>query len=99
MKKANQKQPILSLIEDDLRNARLIHGLNKLGLYTEEHFLHLSQTVFRLMGFPESQASDAAYDRYHKLSRKAVRVPPENSLGLKLLAVEIYTELKMCRKV
>jgi hypothetical protein len=35
----NTKQLLLSLIEDDLRNSKLINGLKDLGLYTDDYTL------------------------------------------------------------
>lgn len=44
------KELILSLIKDDLINVRLVHGLEKLGLASGEYYLHLSETIFKLVG-------------------------------------------------
>lgn len=44
------KELILSLIKDDLVNVRLVHGLEKLGLDSGDYYLHLSETIFKLIG-------------------------------------------------
>lgn len=46
----NEKELILSLIKDDLTNVRLVHGLEKLGLDSGNYYLHLSETIFKLIG-------------------------------------------------
>ena len=46
----NGKELILSLIKDDLINVRLVHGLEKLGLDSGNYYLHLSETIFKLVG-------------------------------------------------
>ena len=58
------KQLILSLIKDDLVNAKLVYSLNALGLNASSYFLHLSETVFQLLKIKEDERSDELYERY-----------------------------------
>ncbi len=46
----NEKELIIGLIKDDLINVRLVHGLEKLGLDSGNYYLHLSETIFKLIG-------------------------------------------------
>lgn len=46
----SKKDLIISLIKDDLVNVRLVHGLDKLGLDSGNYYLHLSETIFKLVG-------------------------------------------------
>lgn len=45
-----RKNLIISLIKDDLTNIRLVYGLDKLGLDSGDYYLHLSETIFKLIG-------------------------------------------------
>ena len=45
-----EKELIVSLIKDDLTNIRLVAGLDKLGLDSGDYYLHLSETIFKLVG-------------------------------------------------
>lgn len=45
-----EKELIVSLIKDDLTNVRLVYGLDTLGLDSGDYYLHLSETIFKLVG-------------------------------------------------
>lgn len=45
-----KKELIVSLIKDDLTNIRLVYGLDALGLDSGDYYLHLSETIFKLVG-------------------------------------------------
>lgn len=50
MQSINEKEFIIGLIKDDLTNIRLVHGLDLLGLDSGNYYLHLSETIFKLIG-------------------------------------------------
>lgn len=50
IKNMTEKELIISLIKDDLTNIRLVYGLDKLGLDSGDYYLHLSETIFKLVG-------------------------------------------------
>ena len=58
---------IIRLIKEDLKNYRLIKGLNALGLTSSEYLLDIAYVVFRLMGFEEGQINDELYQFYAQL--------------------------------
>ena len=94
MKAIEKKKLILSLIKDDLINAKLVHGLNEMGLIADPYFLQLSDTVFKLMGFKEGKKSDRAFERYMDLSKKATQVDISLShKPMEKLALKIYKEI------
>jgi len=98
MKPRNKQHLIISLITDDLRNARLVYGLQSIGLQSDDHLLNLGQTIFKLMDFPDTLESDPIFDHYYKLSRKATKIHLEDTAKLLQLAKEIYHELKRQRR-
>lgn len=51
-----KKELIISLIKDDLTNIRLVHGLDLLGLDSGNYYLHLSETIFKLIGITADDA-------------------------------------------
>lgn len=90
----DQKNLILSLIKDDLIHVKLIYSFEKLGFYSDCYCLHLSSTVFELMGFKSSKESDEVFDRYLELSEKVVDIDiTESNESMEKLALEIYDEL------
>ncbi len=56
IKNMPEKELIISLIKDDLVNVRLVHGLEKLGLDSGNYYLHLSETIFKLIGITTDDA-------------------------------------------
>jgi hypothetical protein len=86
-----KKQLILSLIKDDLINAKLLRGLNKVGLDADKYCLFLSGTIFDLMGYPNTERSDEIFSEYIKLTERSdgidIRETPNTLDGL---AHEIY---------
>jgi hypothetical protein len=88
------KKFILSLIKDDLINAKLVLGLKALGLHPDDYCLYLSGKVFSLMGFKESAQTDQIYEKYLELTEKVKEIDIALSMNqLEELALQIYTEL------
>ena len=48
-----QQEIIIRLIKDHLVQTRLINGLNQLGLCADDYYLHLSDTIFKMLGIPD----------------------------------------------
>lgn len=95
MKAKNKKKLIISLIKDDLINAKLVNSLNEIGLRADDYFLHLSDTIFKLMGFEDNEETETIYERYIELSKRALFVDiSQSNEPMEDLAVQIYTEIK-----
>lgn len=95
----DQKKLILSLIKDDLIHVKILYSFEKLGFYSDCYSLHLSSTVFELMGYKNSKQSDKAFERYLELAEKAVLIDiTESNKPMEKLAMEIYEELYLKRK-
>ena len=62
------KSLIIRLIKEDLKNYRLVKGLNDLRLTSSEYLLDIAYVVFRLMGFEEGQIDDDLHQFYVKLT-------------------------------
>ncbi len=83
---------ILSLIKDDLMHNRLMHGLYKLGLETDDYALGLCDTIFSLMQVP---ATDENYDFYVRLTEGVEVIDMWNkNVELERLAIAIYRGLE-----
>lgn len=94
MNTMNKEKLILSLIKDDLINNCLIRKLERIGLYSECYYLHLSSTIFELMGFENYKEADELYDKYIELTEKAGSIDiTQSNKPLEKLAVEIYRDL------
>lgn len=62
LNKMLQKDIIISLIKDDLTNIRLVSGLERLGLDAGKYYLHLNETIFKLVGLKEDR--DDFFEKY-----------------------------------
>jgi hypothetical protein len=91
--KAASKQLLISLIKDDLIHTKLINGLDALGLEALDYHIHLSETIFELLGFPDN--SDDAFEFYLSELKRARRLSIRiNREAFDVLALTIYTELE-----
>jgi hypothetical protein len=93
MKNINDKELVIALIKDDLINKKLVNGLIGIGLDAGNYFLHLSETVFKLMGFEDAQSNEI-FDRYMELASNAMFIDISNAdKSMDDLALHIYTDL------
>jgi len=97
IKNMTEKELILSLIKDDLTNIRLVHGLDLLGLDSGNYYLHLSETIFKLIGITidDTDFFEEYMDECRTVNNIDIFKHPEllNSLALSLYnkLIEEYT--------
>lgn len=96
METARLNQLVLSLIKDDLINLRLVYGLQAMGIQADGYMLHLSNSVFELMGYESAdRRTDSIHDHYIRLSQKIAHIDIfEAPELLDELAREIFVYLK-----
>jgi hypothetical protein len=89
-----KKRLIISLIKDDMINSKLVNGLIDAGLYAETYFLHLSETIFELLGFPDDDLGEQAYEYYLEQIKRAQSIDLRKSNEpLNAVAEDIYEGL------
>jgi hypothetical protein len=94
MKSISDKKLILSLIKDHLINSKLVNSLNEMGLNADNYFLHLSDTIFNLMGYEDNDETEETFERYMELSKRAMFIDiSQSNKPLDDLALQIYIEL------
>jgi hypothetical protein len=81
-----QKDLILRLIKDDLINTYLIDSFEKIGFYSSEYRLNLSDTVFKLLGID----NDELYELY---LLKCSEIAKKNLIKDKILLEEGTREI------
>ena len=89
-----QKDLIQRLIKDDLFNTYLIDSFERMGFYSEDYRLNLSDTIFKLMGIDNDELYELYLYRCSELAKKDIvkdRIELENSTS------EIYKLL--CRQI
>jgi hypothetical protein len=86
---------ILSLIKDDLTNARLVSGLNDLGLDAGKYYLHLSETIFSLVGLEDIEHNEEVWEEYFRMIGKGSQIDhSQNPDQMENLAAEILLTLQ-----
>jgi hypothetical protein len=92
-----RKTLIISLIRDDLINSKLVYGLGDMGLNADEYLLHLSETVFKLMGL---DSTDQLTEHYLELTQRIRDIDIFDRAGtLEHLAIDIYHKLLLQKNV
>jgi hypothetical protein len=86
------KKLILSLIRDNLKNTRLVLGLNELGFSAGDYLLHLSETVIDLMDI--KNLTEDEFESYQDLYEQVIEIDvTEDSKPLNRLSESIYQHL------
>lgn len=89
-----QKEFILSLIKADMRNIKLISGLDKAGALVEHFYTDLSMVILKLIGFEDAERTDELYAFYDKKMNILIDVSVSEFVDqLNYKAVDFYNEL------
>lgn len=94
------KTLIISLIQDDLINTKLVCSLNNLGLQASDYTLHASSTILKLMRIKTAPLRwEQIHDEYLRMTSRVLQIDIQESPGLlRALAEEIYELLQLRRK-
>ena len=93
-----KKELILCLLKADMRNVKLIQGLESAGALIEDFYSDLSVTILKLIGFEEAERTDEQYQFYDKVMNRLInRDVAEFIEQLNYLAVDFYNELLSVR--
>lgn len=83
------------LIKDDLRNCQFIYGFHQLKIDASNYLLHLSETVFLVLGYQKEDVPEPVWDVYYNFTRKKASIrPDELNESLDELASEILGIMK-----
>lgn len=93
------KSLIIRLIKEDLKNYRLVKGLNALGLTSSEYLLDIAYVVFRLMGFEEGQIDDDLNQLYVMLTNNLEIDELGDPDLLEQFSANIFAELLAEKKI
>jgi hypothetical protein len=101
METLDKKELVIRLIKDNLINLKLVSGLNHLGLIADDYYLHLGDTIFKIMGFEACEQNDLIFETVfmgnsEKVTQIAISGSPDE---LDLLSIEIYRELLFARGI
>lgn len=90
-----KKKQILTLIEADILNAKLVYTLNGIGIDAGDYLADTSLVIFRLMGIKKERRTEILYHKYFDLVRQVeyldLRVADEKAR----LSEKIYRTLRL----
>jgi hypothetical protein len=91
---------ILTLIKADMRNYKLILGLDNAGVLAEDFFTDLGRTIMLLMDFEEEDRDDSLYELYDKFMDRLVDINVHQFHdAIKPLSIQLYAELLAEKRV
>ena len=71
-----------------------MNALSDAGLNADDYYLHLSTTIFGLMGYKEDHYSDEVFEQYRNLSAAAKYIDiHERHVTLDPLSLDLYNLL------
>lgn len=89
-----RKELILSLIKADMRNNKLITGLDNAGALVEDFYTDLGTVILKLVGFGDAERDDDLYDFYVQTMEELIDLEVSEFVEkLNYLAVDFYNEL------
>lgn len=89
------KKCIVTLIEDDIVNFKLISSLSDLGIEAGCYESNSTSVIRYLMGYEDERNVDEWYDKYYDLIRKGKRIDISiDRTTLHRIALEIFHSLK-----
>lgn len=93
-----KKREIISLIVVDMRNRKLIIGLEQAGLNAERFYSELTEIILHRMGFEE--ISDDIYNWYHVTLEDLINVSVSVFMSQKNeIALKMYEQLVFRRQL
>lgn len=98
----SKKDLIMSLLRDHLVSYRLVQGLLKAGLDSNNFDLYIAETIFQLMGFGSSEKEEKLFEEFLNWSEKVMSIDflgEDRSEPLNDLRDEIYRKLKREQKL
>lgn len=88
------KDSILTLIEDNIVNVKLIEGLSKLGIDASSYYFNTPSVVFKLVGIEDSKEVEELYEIYFEWLRKGESIDiSESRTELRKYAEQVYLDL------
>ena len=91
---SQNKELVLALIKADMRNMKLIMGLERTGFSVEYFPTDLSQEILRLVGFEDSERNDDLSNFYIRSLEQALEVTlDEFRFRIHTLALDFYNLL------
>lgn len=89
----SKKKKILTLIECDILNSKLVYTQNEIGVDANDCLTDTSQVIFTLIGIKKENRTEKLYRKYHDLIRQTEYLDLRNNSEKERLALKIYNNL------
>jgi hypothetical protein len=91
----NDRQLLLSLLKAELKNTKLVRGLESIGMNPDDFYLGISSEILKLAGFQKEEIDEELYDFYfEELDHHCQLEYMEFRQKLDSLAEELLKELE-----
>ena len=98
--KVNFKKSILTLIEDNIANFKLISSLGKIGIDANVYYINSIYVILDLLNVKNEQRRTVLYTEYYAMIRNASKIDIVNERKeLRETATQIYKTLKFYSSV
>ena len=88
------KDSIITLIEDNIVNVKLIEGLAKLGIDASAYYFNTPSVVFKLVGIEDSKEIEEIYKIYFEWLKNGETIDiSESRSELRKYAEQVYLDL------
>lgn len=66
----SKKKQILTLIESDILNSKLVYTFKGIGVEADDYLIDVSRVIFGLMGIKKENRTEKLYEKYFDLVRQ-----------------------------
>lgn len=88
-----KKKKILTLIESDVLNSKLVYTLNGIGVDAGDYLTDTSQVIFALIGIRKEKRTEELYKKYHDFIRQVDYLDIRDYGEKSRLTLKIYNYL------
>lgn len=88
-----KRQQILTLIENEIINTKLVSSLNDIGIDLSVYSLHVDTLIFKSIGLKKDARTDNLYAKYFELLKQGKGIDPNSKSEIRRLALKIYRYL------
>jgi hypothetical protein len=97
------KKLILDLIKADMKNTRLIIGLEQAGMVVDDFYTELDALIFQLMEFEEEEKDDDLFEFYYNSKYELINIDiklfQEQVFSLSVILYEELLKEKARRRI
>lgn len=84
------KKHILTLIQNDIINTKLVSSFNDVGIDLSNYALNIDNLILKKIGIKKYARTEALYEKYYELVKKGKKINVNDKEEIEKLSVKIY---------